>query len=174
MEFVPEDEEENEPEDESPDGESDGEDRGNEPPGEDPLRPEPSAPKPLKKKKQVKPHVVTKTRVKIDGRYITVVNRSIAEVPEGPTRLWDKEKRGELDPDQLQTFLKAATGYVLAKHSKLQVPNLKADADGTTTLAQLDKVASVRTQLEHLRLHCIAHDIMDVFIIVIPKLISKV
>ena len=66
MEFVPENEEEDEPEDETPDGESNGEDRGNEPPGEDPLRPEPPAPSPPKRNKKSKPHVITKTRVLID------------------------------------------------------------------------------------------------------------
>ena len=99
--------------------------------------------------------------ITIDGREMILdsspADRDTYVVP----RLWDKLKREDLDCEQRQIFVKAATGFVLAKGNKLAVLSTKQDDDGI-----LKHCHNLRTQLKALEDHAINHDIVDVFTIV--------
>ena len=103
------------------------------------------------------------TGITIDGIRLTVLATSNSDSLQ--TRLWDRTKRADLPPDVKQEFVKHATGYVLAKHNKLQVPtiDLKAHAE---TLSQL---CDLQNQIKTLKRHVVNYDIGDVFHIVTPQ-----
>ena len=111
----------------------------------------------------VRPPTDDSMYVRIDGRLLKVESRDAKDFEVTAGRLWDKEARSELPGDIKQAFTKAATGYVLSKHSKLQVQSLKIDDEGA-----LAHVLSLKNQLASLRDHCVAYDIVDVFTIVLP------
>ena len=101
--------------------------------------------------------------VRVDGRILDIVMRPADEFALQTNRLWNKEKRAELTGEVKQVFVKAATGYVLGKHSKFQQQSLKVDEEGA-----LEKVLNLQTQLETVRSHCESHDIIDVCTIMFP------
>ena len=75
-----------------------------------------------------------------------------------PPRLWDKTKRDELDPDVKQTFVKAATSYVLSKLNKLSVQSYVINDE-----LKLDHIQAVDSKLKLLRNHISNFDVDDVF-----------
>ena len=101
------------------------------------------------------------------GRVITIddVKITLASTPADKnnftvTRLWKKTEREQLDAEQLQTFVKAATGFVLSRTNKLAVLSTKTDDDGI-----LKHVHNLRSQLKAIEDHLVNYD-MVVFTIV--------
>jgi len=78
-------------------------------------------------------------------------------------RLWDKIKRGSLEPKSKMLFHEKAVYYVLPKSNKLAARPSKVKADD-----ELKHVMQLRTQLTALKTHMYLFDIDDVFTIVKP------
>ena len=102
------------------------------------------------------------------GRVITIggVAMTLASSPADKdtftvTKLWDKTARKTLDAEQLQVFVKAATGFVLSRTNKLAILSTKTDDDGI-----LKHVHNLRSQLKVLEDHLVNYDLADVFTIV--------
>ena len=66
----------------------------------------------------------------IDGREMILDSSPADRDSYVAPRLWDKLTRANLDPEQRQVFVKAATGFVLSKGNKLAVLSTKEDDDG--------------------------------------------
>jgi len=104
----------------------------------------------------------TEATIIVDGRPVTTSNRA-RDLATLSGRTYDKTKRVDLSPENLQAFLKSANTYVLPKYNKL-APPVSTDAEG-----HLKAVSNLGTQLRVLQRHLIDHDMIDVFTIVIPK-----
>ena len=107
-------------------------------------------------------------RILIDGRLVTIRSQPHLQSGYSATRLWDKEKRHQLPADVRQSFIKAATGFVLPKSNKLTVPSFKPDDDGS-----LAQIYNLQTQLKVLKSHLIDYDMVDVFNIVVPVDVTR-
>ena len=81
---------------------------------------------------------------------------------------YDKTERHMLAEDDKQTFIKAAGGYVLTKHNKLNFIDITPNAEGA-----LNQVHNLQAQLKALRQHCVKYDIVDTCTIVLPIDVSK-
>lgn len=128
--------------------------------GTAPQVPPPSAPQVVNPSQPIVTVPAGRT-ITIDGRPMTLATSPADKATFVVPRLWDKTSRDQLDPEQKQIFVKAATGYVLNKTNKLSVLSTKEDDDGI-----LKHTHNLRTQLKTLEDHAINHDIVDVFTIV--------
>ena len=108
-------------------------------------------------------------RVLIGGRYVTVSQRPTATPAVRPV-MWPKEDRPDMPADVRLTFQKSATGYVLAKNNKFQMPVLKHDAEGGETLEGL---CLVNRQVDSIKDHLRQFDMDDVMDIVIPLALPR-
>lgn len=100
--------------------------------------------------------------VLIDGRVMRVKKRVDKSLNPQP-RLWDKEKRADLDPKTRQAFQQAAIQLVLPEDNKLSVHPLLRNSD-----SKLQLVHDLRSQLLTLKEHLLTYDIGDVFTVVSP------
>ena len=99
----------------------------------------------------------------IDGREMPVAVRPKDISEFAPIRMWDKTEREDLPADIRQTFVKAATGYVLPKSNKLTTPNVV-----TQDSQLLVHVSNLHSQLKIIKAHLKTYDLYDVMTIVIP------
>jgi hypothetical protein len=81
---------------------------------------------------------------------------------------YDKTKRHKLKEEDKQSFIKAAGGYVLTKHNKLNFIDITPNAEGA-----LKQVHNLQAQLKALRQHCVKYDIVDTCTIVLPTDVSS-
>jgi len=100
--------------------------------------------------------------VLIENHLVTVREKKEVGTLREP-RLWDKLKRGSLEPKSKMLFHKKAVYYVLPKSNKLAARPSKVKADG-----ELKHVMQLRTQLTALKTHMYLFNIDDVFTIVKP------
>ena len=77
--------------------------------------------------------------------------------------MWDKTKRASLSQDDLITWKKEATSYVLTKHNKLAIPDA-----APTDLKYLKAIRNHKLQLQLLAVHMHTYDFDDVLTIVVP------
>ena len=103
------------------------------------------------------------TRLMVDGQPMNIVAQPRPESSAQSKRLWSKLVRHTLPADIKQTFVKAATGYVLSKTNKLSIQSYKLDDENA-----LEHVYNLRQQLKQLETHCYQYDIKDVFTIQSP------
>jgi hypothetical protein len=105
----------------------------------------------------------THTGPVIDGCAVKVtrVPRPLSEVT--PVRLWKKQERAALDPDQRQAFVKEAVRTVLRGNNRLTSPQVKVKSSQT-----LANVQNVQSQIKTLIAHMIRNDIYDVMTVVVP------
>ncbi len=100
----------------------------------------------------------------LNGRKLTVNQNGGPARGLKTVRIWNKEERAKLPPDMRQVFLKHATGPILGKHNKLQVPELTVDND-----KYLGHTKNLQSQLTLLGVHLKQYDMEDVRVVVITK-----
>lgn len=118
-----------------------------------------------KKKRQLQ---VRPTGPVIDGRALVVRSSPRAVTQFVAARQWNKLERLKLAPDVRLAFTKAATGYVLGRANKLNVPKISASTED-----QLAQVMNLQSQLKVVRQHWYEYDIIDVATVVVPVDLEK-
>ena len=102
--------------------------------------------------------------VMLNGKEITLSIRPQATGAEFvPVKRYSADTRHKLKPEALEIFWRSATGHVLAKNNKFEVVTIKKEDENLLLF-----VKNLQTQMKLVKAHCYAHDMSEVFTIVVP------
>ena len=124
------------------------------------------SPSPKKKKGAKTPRVVRQdeTTIQINGRTIHLRKQPRNPATQILATRWTHADRDKMKPETLMSFQTKATGYVLAKHNKLQEPKETNSKSGDI----LVELHNLQSQLNSLQAHCKQYDMDGVFDLVFP------